>query len=97
MLVSKTVRMPYDVVEFIEAQEGDTFSQKLLGILEEYQFGDDYRRKRIADSEELLENQRKQLRVYSETAFRASRVTQQLGAILCDIERLFPEAAETPD
>lgn len=88
-LISKTVRMPSDVVAYIEAQSGDTFSQKLLGVLEEFRFGDENRRKRIANYEEMLERQQKQLRTYSETAYNASRVTQQLGATLRDIDKLF--------
>lgn len=88
-LISKTVRIPDDVVAYIETQPGDTFSRKLLGILEEYRFGEDNRRRRIADYEDLLENQRRKLRVYSETAFKASQVTQQLGTTLRDIDKLF--------
>lgn len=90
-LISKTVRMPSDVVAFIDAQEGETFSQKLLGILEEYRFGDEYRRKQIAKYEAQLESKRNQLRVYSDAAFKASRVTQQLGATLRDIDKLFDD------
>ena len=88
-LISKTVRMPADIVAFVEAQEGPDFSKKLLGVLEDYRFGDDNRRRKIADYEKLLENQRRKLRVYSETAYKASSVTGQLAATLCDIDRFF--------
>lgn len=42
--VGKSVRLPLSVVEFIEKQPGDNFSQQLLGILTDYRDGDEKRK-----------------------------------------------------
>lgn len=39
-LISKTVRLPVYLVEFIEAQEGSTFTEKLQGVLNDARCGD---------------------------------------------------------
>ena len=88
-LISKTVRMPADIVAFVEAQEGPDFSKKLLGVLEDYRYGDANRQKRLQEYEAMLESKRRQLRVYGDTAYKASQVTGQLAATLCDIDSFF--------
>ncbi len=45
--VGKSVRLPLSVVEFIEKQPGDNFSQQLLGILIDYRDGDEARREEL--------------------------------------------------
>ena len=58
-MISKTVRMPADLVKFIESKPGDNFSQQLLGILDDYRNGDQIRQKE-------LQNYRDRIFHYSE-------------------------------
>ena len=88
-LISKSVRIPKDMVDFIERQEGITFSEKLLGVLDEYRNGDADRQKRLQEYEAQLESKRRTLRDYGSVAIRAAKVTQQLGATLSDIDKHF--------
>ena len=85
-LISKSVRIPEDVVAFIETKEGETFSEKLLGIIKDYRQGDADRQRRLQEYDALLESKRKQLQDYSRTAQKAARVTQQLSAALRDYD-----------
>lgn len=43
-LISKTIRIPSDLLEFIETQPGDTFSAKLIGLVNEFRQGDEIRK-----------------------------------------------------
>ncbi|MDE5894346.1 MAG: hypothetical protein K2H45_15640 [Acetatifactor sp.] len=38
-LVQKSVRLPVDLVDYIESCNGSTFTEKLVGILEDYRDG----------------------------------------------------------
>ena len=46
-LISKTIRIPSDLLEFIETQPGDTFSAKLIGLVNEFRQGDDIRKAKL--------------------------------------------------
>lgn len=50
MTVSKTVRIPEELVAFVEARPGDTFTEKLVGLLDDLANGND---KRLADLQYL--------------------------------------------
>lgn len=50
MLVSKSVRIPEELVEFVETRPGETFTEKLVGLLDDLATGKD---KRLADLERL--------------------------------------------
>lgn len=55
--ISKTVRMPSDLVEFIDSCPcGDNFSQKLLGILQDYRYGDYSRQKNLEEYSNVFTN-----------------------------------------
>lgn len=58
-LILKSVRLPDHLVEFIESQEGDNFSQKLTSILLEYRDGDDERQR-------MLESYRRDITRYKD-------------------------------
>lgn len=47
--VSKTIRLPLDLVAYIELQDGENFSQQLQGILNDYRSGDADRKKKLAE------------------------------------------------
>lgn len=46
-LISKTIRLPSDLLEFIETQPGDTFSAKLIGLVNEFRQGDEIRKVKL--------------------------------------------------
>ncbi len=48
-MISKTVRFPVALVDFIDSQPGENFSQRLVGFLEDCQSGEASRQKRLSD------------------------------------------------
>lgn len=48
-MISKTVRFPAALVDFIDSQPGENFSQRLVGFLEDCQSGEASRQKRLLD------------------------------------------------
>lgn len=57
--ISKTIRLPLSLVQYIDQAPGDNFSQKLVGLLEDYQHGDEDRQRR-------LESYQRDIRQYSD-------------------------------
>lgn len=53
--VSKTIRLPLDLVAYIELQDGENFSQQLQGILNDYRSGDADRQKRLAEYQRSID------------------------------------------
>lgn len=102
LTISKSVRLPDYLVEFIEQyQEGDNFSQKLMAILLEFRDGDDERQR-------MLESYRKDITKYRNLLNRlitdygeARRIIIHMHKYLDDMQRLASEAIapepEDPD
>ncbi|MCM1113833.1 MAG: hypothetical protein NC399_11330, partial [Muribaculum sp.] len=93
--VSKSVRLPLSVVEFIEKQPGGNFSQKLLGILSDYRSGDAERREQLDLYYVKLRRCREVYSRLSEDYAAAHRI---MGGMMCYLhslselsEQLLPE------
>lgn len=94
--ISKSIRLPTDLVEFIEAQEGSNFSEKLVSILLEYRDGD-------ADRQRVLESYRQGISRYKELFNRlisdygeARRIIIHMHRYLDDMQRMAARAVAPP-
>lgn len=93
--ISKTVRMPSDLVDFIESCPfGDNFSQKLLGILYDYRDGDDVRQ---MEKDQYIEAFRVLLREYNEMKDFADRLRSSVDLLHEMICCMIPERVSLPD
>lgn len=71
-LVPKSVRLPQDIVDFVEQQPGGDFSKKLVGILKEYRSGDEERQNIIKHFDQVIEERRN---TYSELVQQVNKLT----------------------
>jgi antitoxin component of MazEF toxin-antitoxin module len=76
--VSKSVRLPLELVEYVELQEGKTFSAKLISLLEDIHSGDARRRKTLTEYDRQIEERSQKLTEISHNMYNAMLVTQKL-------------------
>ncbi|MDE7254274.1 MAG: hypothetical protein K2O32_15215 [Acetatifactor sp.] len=81
-LVSKSVRLPADLVSMVEQAEGRDFSKKLVRVLEEYRDGDETRKEIIEEYDALVESRRNQLQHYSDRIMQASRISAACAGLI---------------
>lgn len=74
-LVQKSVRLPTEVIDYIEQQKGDTFSAKFLNLMQEVMSGNETRQQRIASEERYLAELQDKANRYSSLIRSCSRVT----------------------
>ena len=60
-LVTKSMRLPPDIVEYIEQQEGDTFTAKFIDLVYEIMNGDKQRAENLAWYESTIEANRQKI------------------------------------
>ena len=87
-LVRKSVRLPSEMVDFIESLSGKDFTQKLLNLIREYRDGESQRQESIACYEQLVKANRDKLNEQSDTIFRISRILLHLQKALDEINNL---------
>ncbi len=90
-LVPKSVRLPADLVAFVESKKGRTFSQKLIYVLEDYRAGDDIRLEEIEQYDALLERKRAELSGYYDIIAQASRISAACARLIEAGSAMFPE------
>ena len=71
-LVPKSVRLPQDIVDFVEQQPGADFSKKLVAILKEYRSGDEERQNIIKHFDQVIEERRN---TYSKLVQQVNKLT----------------------
>lgn len=76
--LQKTVRLPAELVDYVESQEGRDFSKKLVTLLNDIREGDDNRCRVIAHYNKVVAERSQQLRMISRTLNDAQVVTQRL-------------------
>lgn len=76
--IQKSVRLPVDLVEFVEKYEGRDFSKKLVNILNEFQSGEEQRQRRIEQYDLMIEERRRRLDEVTECLNRNSVVARSL-------------------
>lgn len=87
-LISKSVRFPVELVEYIETQPGKDFSSKLINLVEEYKGGELRREESIQYYEQLLSANRKKLDEQSDTIRSVNRVLTHLQKALVEMNNL---------
>lgn len=101
-LIQKSVRLPADLVDYVESCEGVTFTEKLIGILVDYRDGLTSRTKKLKymresqemfsrDLDKLLKVGRSGYRVFMRAEHLIADVEEfnnRLGSVLEDLEDL---------
>ena len=95
--VSKSVRLPCDLVDFIESQEGSNFSEKLLGILHEYRFGDEERQRMLASYRNDITRYRDLYNQLISDYGEARRIIIHMHRYLDDMQQMAARAVEPPE
>lgn len=85
-LVPKSVRLPRELVDFVETQPGKDFSKKLVGVLVEYKEGDEYRRKMIQRYDEQIAERRARLESLMDNINRLSLVSRHVDTVVKDLD-----------
>lgn len=89
--VSKTIRLPVELVEYVELQDGKNFSAKLISLLDDVRNGDANRRATIAEYDDLIRDRRQKLREISDSMYNATLVTQKLEQFWKSIQSIVDE------
>lgn len=89
--VSKTIRLPVELVEYVELQDGKNFSSKLINLLDDVRNGDANRRATIAEYDDLIRDRRQKLREISDSMYNATLVTQKLEQFWKSIQSIVSE------
>lgn len=71
-LISKSVRLPQELVDYVMQQPGNDFSKKLVGILYEYWKGDEQRQLNLQRYDENIAARRSQ---YCELVAQINKLT----------------------
>lgn len=87
-LVTKSMRLPSDIVEYIEQQEGDTFTSKLVTLLREVRDGDQERAENLAWYESTLKERYKKLEELDDDIYQIINVLLHLHHAVDEIDKL---------
>lgn len=86
--VQKSVRLPYDLVEYVELQEGKNFSAKLINLLDDVCNGDVKRRQAIAEYDSLIDDRRQKLQEITHNIYNATLVMRKIEQFNSSMESL---------
>lgn len=87
-LVTKSMRLPPDIVEYIEQQEGDTFTAKFIDLVYEIMNGDKQRAENLAWYESTIEANRQKIAKQNQEIYQIQRVLLHLHHAVDEIEKL---------
>ena len=82
------MRLPSDIVEYIEQQEGDTFTSKLVTLLREVRDGDQERAENLAWYESTLKERYKKLEELDDDIYQIIKVLLHLHHAVDEIDKL---------
>ncbi len=85
-VIQKSVRIPSDLVEFVDSQSGADFSKKLIGILTEYKNGDLERKLMLQRYEEQIAERRKRLDTLMQKINSASMISRRVDALFKEVD-----------
>lgn len=85
-LVKKSLRIPGDLVEYVETQPGADFSKKLVSILNEYREGDEERRRNIAAYDKFVAERRAMLMKLAQGINKLSALDRYVKDVLQEVE-----------
>jgi hypothetical protein len=87
-LVTKSMRLPPDIVEYIEQQEGDTFTAKFIDLVYEIMNGDKKRAENLAWYESTIEANRQKIEKQNQEIYQIQRVLLHLHHAVDEIDKL---------
>ena len=87
-LVTKSMRLPPDMVEYIEQQEGDTFTAKFIDLVYEIMNGDKQRAENLAWYESTIEANRQKIAKQNQEIYQIQRVLLHLHHAVDEIDKL---------
>lgn len=87
-LVTKSMRLPPDIVEYIEQQEGDTFTAKFIDLVYEIMNGDKQRAENLAWYESTIEANRQKIAKQNQEIYHIQRVLLHLHHAVDEIDKL---------
>lgn len=87
-LVTKSMRLPPDIVEYIEQQEGDTFTAKFIDLVYEIMNGDKQRAENLAWYESTLKERYKKLEELNDDIYQITKVLLHLHHAVDEIDKL---------
>lgn len=86
--ISKSVRFTSGQLEYIESQPGDTFTDKLSGILEDYRRGDEKRARELAYYNGQIADRRKRLQSLDEVLRQVTSIRRNAVYIEAELSRI---------
>ena len=87
-LVSKSMRLPPDIVDYIEQQEGDSFTAKFIDLVYEIMNGDKQRAENLAWYESTIEANRQKIAKQNQEIYQIQRVLLHLHHAVDEIDKL---------
>ena len=87
-LISKSLRLPSDVVDYVEQQPGDTFTSKLVTLLREVRDGDQQRAENLAWYESTLKEKWQKLEELNDDIYRIQVILMHLHHAVDEIDKL---------
>lgn len=87
-LVTKSMRLPPDIVDYIEQQEGDTFTAKFIDLVHEIMNGDKQRAENLAWYESTIEANRQKIAKQNQEIYQIQRVLMHLHHAVDEIDKL---------
>ncbi len=84
--VKKSIRLPAELVEYIENCDGKNFNSKLVSILNEFRDGDECRTRRIAEYDNLIQERRIRLSELNKKVNGASMLVNRLQVFCSSAE-----------
>lgn len=81
-LVKKSLRLPLELVDFVEAQEGKDFTGKLCGLLVEMKKGESKRMQDMAYYDRYIDTQVKRLKEYYDLVDRTTKLAKLYEELL---------------
>lgn len=94
-MIQKSVRLPAALVDFINAQPGNGFTDKLIQLIEEYKSGDLERRLILQRYDEQITERRRRLEILVQNINQVSRISRKVEALMNEVDSL--ESADTEE
>lgn len=95
--IQKSIKIPSDIVAYIELQDGDTFTEKFVNLLYEVIDGEDKRKCMIEEYDRLIQERRIRLANLNQKVNDASVMVNRLQVfcVAAEAAGLSPEPLET--
>jgi len=81
-LIHKSIRLSSETIDFIEQQPGINFSDKLVGILNDYRYGDAGRTEELARYDRDIRARERRLAELLDSIYDASNILRRLVDVL---------------